>query len=299
MATNGSSSATTGQDIPVKLTTAQTAEEEVRPNVLAHLPIRITLHSASAPCPLLHIMSSSRPDCALPFFYPALLPRNNPPLQPTLLSFSFLPFPSPSAPPSLFPSPKKTHTTTNPSLLAQENIATVQSYMSLSYSPTLNTGRECVRHLCTEDSQFVARTTFPDCKTPLDYADSHAGVMASLSGLHIKSMDILFAKNQFVYLRYSATGSHVGKPHNGIEATGKRAHWTASATFELREGRIRCWWKEWDKYVSLFSVSSGSLNRWIKASFQSKWACGRLSKMYLLQWRTEDGAQKLARAHPL
>ena len=48
------------------------------------------------------------------------------------------------------------------------------------------------------------------CDTPLDYADAHAKIMASLSDLHIKSYDILFAKDGHMLLRYSATGSPIG-----------------------------------------------------------------------------------------
>ena len=133
----------------------------------------------------------------------------------------------------------------NPPL--QTNIAVVKQYMALAYSPQLNKGRKTVEHLCTSDSTFVAPTTFPGCETPLDYADSHSKVMASLSDLHIKSIDILFAKNGHVLLRYSATGSHIGEPHNGIEPTGRRAHWTASAIFEVRDGKVHSFTKEWDK----------------------------------------------------
>ena len=101
--------------------------------------------------------------------------------------------------------------------------------------------------LCTSDSTFTAPTTFPACKTPLDYADSHAHVMASIADLHITSYDYIFAKNDLVLLRYSAEGSHCGEPHNGIEASGRKASWTAAAIFELEGGKIKGWTKEWDK----------------------------------------------------
>ncbi len=119
--------------------------------------------------------------------------------------------------------------------------------MRISYSPTENTGADSVRHLCTEDSFFWAPTTFPECKTPLDYADSHARVMDSIADLHIKSYDIAFAKNGHVLLKYSAEGSHCGKPHNGIEATGNKASWYASAIFEVRDGKVYSFTKVWDK----------------------------------------------------
>ncbi|KAL9603492.1 MAG: hypothetical protein Q9219_001179 [cf. Caloplaca sp. 3 TL-2023] len=97
----------------------------------------------------------------------------------------------------------------------QRNISTVKEYMRIAYSPTENKGRSSVAHLCTEDSIFDAPTTFPGCKTPLDYADSHAKVMSAIADLHITSFDIAFAKAGHVLLRYSAEGSHCGKPHNG------------------------------------------------------------------------------------
>jgi predicted ester cyclase len=119
--------------------------------------------------------------------------------------------------------------------------------MAIAYSPTDNKGRISVAHLVAPNATFVAPTTFPECNTPLDYADSHAKVMSALADLHIESFDILFAKGPHVALRYSATGSHCGGPHNGIEKTGERAHWTASALFEVEGGKIKSFTKEWDK----------------------------------------------------
>ncbi|KZF22837.1 NTF2-like protein [Xylona heveae TC161] len=129
----------------------------------------------------------------------------------------------------------------------KENIAVVKEYMRISYSPTENHGRESVQHLCTPDSVFIAPTTFPESHTPLDYADSHAKVMSAIADLHIVSFDVVFAKGPHVLLRYSAEGSHCGKPHNGIEPTGRKAHWTAAAIFEVRDGKVYSFTKEWDK----------------------------------------------------
>lgn len=64
----------------------------------------------------------------------------------------------------------------------------------------------------------------------------------------------------FVSLRYTATGSHVGAPHNGIQPTGRRAQWTACGNFVLdsfnaaagEKPRIRKWLKDWDKMQSEF-----------------------------------------------
>ncbi|KAK0511473.1 hypothetical protein JMJ35_006046 [Cladonia borealis] len=129
----------------------------------------------------------------------------------------------------------------------KKNIAVVLEYMSTAYSPKDNKGRSSVSHLCTTDSTFTAPTTFPNCHTPLDYADSHAHVMSAIADLHIVSYDIVFAKAGHVLLRYSAEGSHCGEPHNGIEPSGRKAKWSAAAIFEVRNGKIHSFTKEWDK----------------------------------------------------
>ena len=82
---------------------------------------------------------------------------------------------------------------------------------------------------------------------PLDYADSHAKVMSAIADLHIISYDIVFSKAGHVLLRYSAEGSHCGQPHNGIEPSGKKAKWTAAAIFEVKDGKVHSFTKEWDK----------------------------------------------------
>ncbi|KAK4690654.1 hypothetical protein P7C71_g6185, partial [Lecanoromycetidae sp. Uapishka_2] len=128
-----------------------------------------------------------------------------------------------------------------------KNIAVVLEYMSTAYSPKDNKGRSSVAHLCTSDSTFSAPTTFPTCKTPLDYAESHSHVMSAIADLHIVSYDIVFAKDGHVLLRYSAEGSHCGEAHNGIEPSGRKAKWTAAAIFEVKDGKVYSFTKEWDK----------------------------------------------------
>ena len=56
----------------------------------------------------------------------------------------------------------------------------------------------------------------------------------------------------FVSLRYTATGSHIGGEHNGIAPTKRKAQWTAAGNFVLDEktGLIQHWWKDWDKMQS-------------------------------------------------
>jgi hypothetical protein len=81
----------------------------------------------------------------------------------------------------------------------------------------------------------------------MDYAQSHSVVMASVNDLHIIRFDQAWAKDGHVLLRYTAEGSHRGKPYKGIEATGKHARWSAAAIFEVEEGKIRSFTKDWDQ----------------------------------------------------
>lgn len=71
--------------------------------------------------------------------------------------------------------------------------------------------------------------------------------MSAIADLHIVSYDIVFAKDGHVLLRYSAEGSHCGQAHNGIEPSGKKAKWTAAAIFEVKDGKVHGFTKEWDK----------------------------------------------------
>ena len=118
---------------------------------------------------------------------------------------------------------------------------------------------------------------------PLDYADSHAKVMSAIADLHIVSYDIVFAKDGHVLLRYSAEGSHCGQPHNGIEPSGRKAQWTASAIFEVKDGKVHSFTKEWDK-----------LNMWK----QLGWVC-TLSEPEFLPLKYSRMAQHLPRLSSL
>lgn len=97
------------------------------------------------------------------------------------------------------------------------------------------------------DACKKAPTTFPGCETPMDYAESHSHVMASVADLHIVCFDQAWAKDGHVLLRYTAEGSHCGEPHNGIEKTGKKAKWGAAAIFEIEDGKVKSFTKDWDK----------------------------------------------------
>lgn len=116
-----------------------------------------------------------------------------------------------------------------------------------------------MKHLCTEDSWFRSPSTFPGCKTPLDYAESHAHVMASVSDLHIVRYDQAWAKDGHVLLRYTAEGSHAGRPYKGVERVEPplKARWSAAAIFEVEDGKVKSFTKDWDQkvmQVSLFSA---------------------------------------------
>ncbi|SPJ83698.1 uncharacterized protein FTOL_10214 [Fusarium torulosum] len=138
---------------------------------------------------------------------------------------------------------------TSPSQTEQEqrNIDLCKEYMRIAYSPTENKGASSVQHLCHPDSWFWAPATFPGCETPMDYADSHSTVMASVADLNIIRFDQTWAKDGHVLLRYTAQGSHCGEPYKGIEKTGKHAQWCAAAIFEVEDGKIRSFTKDWDQ----------------------------------------------------
>ncbi|EYE95241.1 uncharacterized protein EURHEDRAFT_500728 [Aspergillus ruber CBS 135680] len=133
----------------------------------------------------------------------------------------------------------------------EKNITIAKTYMSIAYSPTDNTGARSVSHLCHPDSHFYSPSTFPGCTTPMDYAESHAHVMASVSDLRIVRYDQAWAKDGHVLLRYTAEGSHCGAPYKGIERAEppKRARWSAAAIFEIEGGKVRSFVKDWDQKV--------------------------------------------------
>lgn len=131
----------------------------------------------------------------------------------------------------------------------QKNIDVCKQYMSIAYSPEHNKGGESVQHLCHSDSWFWAPSTFPGCETPMDYATSHATVMKSVNDLRIIRYDQIFAKNGHVLLRYTAEGNFKGEPYNGIPPNGNHARWSAAAIFEVEDGLIRSFTKDWDQKV--------------------------------------------------
>jgi predicted ester cyclase len=94
---------------------------------------------------------------------------------------------------------------------------------------------------------FIAPTTFPDVHTLEEYAQHHGEVMKQVNDLHFVSFDVLFAKQDRVCLRYTAEGSHSGEPHGNINATGKKAQWTATGTFRVENGKLAEFIKDWNK----------------------------------------------------
>lgn len=72
----------------------------------------------------------------------------------------------------------------------------------------------------------------------MDYAASHAAVMASVRDLHIDRYDQAWAKDAHVLLRYTASGSHCGAPYRGIERIEppRKARWSGAC-----EGLVSAW----------------------------------------------------------
>lgn len=156
-----------------------------------------------------------------------------------------------------------------------------QLLCQIAYSPKNNKGASSVAHLCAPGNTFLAPSTFPDVHTAEEYAESHSKVMNALNDLHIIQFDVVVAKGtlillynhflliessnleNFVSLRYTATGSHVGGPHNGIQPTKRKAQWTAAGNFIMDEetGLIKHWWKDWDKMQSKPPFPAGEAGR--------------------------------------
>ncbi|KAK5174168.1 uncharacterized protein LTR77_001248 [Saxophila tyrrhenica] len=141
----------------------------------------------------------------------------------------------------------KTVMTTEQTPEEQKNIDVCKEYMSIAYSPSRNNGGSSVEHLCTSDSWFWAPSTFPGCETPMDYAESHAHVMASVTNLRITRYDQAWAKGGHVLLRYTAEGNFDGKPYKGIQPNGNHARWSAAAIFEVEDGKVKSFTKDWDQ----------------------------------------------------
>jgi predicted ester cyclase len=128
----------------------------------------------------------------------------------------------------------------------QKNLELAKEYISISYDPK-RASADAVRHLCAPGNRFIAPTTFPNVHTLEEYAEDHGKLMKQVSDLHITSFDVLFAKNDRVCLRYSAEGHHKGEAHGQIPPSGKKAQWTACALFQVKDGKLLEFIKDWNK----------------------------------------------------
>jgi predicted ester cyclase len=144
------------------------------------------------------------------------------------------------------PQPSQIAATHDYTLDEQRNINIVSEYMELAYSPG-RASADAVAHLCGPNNRFIAPTTFPGVDTLEGYAEDHGRLMEQVNDLHIVNFDVLFANADRVCLRYTAEGTHGGKPHGDIAATGRTARWTAAALFRIREAKLVEFIKDWNK----------------------------------------------------
>ena len=128
----------------------------------------------------------------------------------------------------------------------EQNLKLAKEYISISYD-SKRASAEAVKHLCAPGNRFIAPTTFPNVHTLEEYAEDHGRLMKQVNDLHITSFDVLFAKGDRVCLRYSAEGHHAGEPHGKSQPTGNKAQWTASALFQVQDGKLSEFIKDWNK----------------------------------------------------
>lgn len=128
----------------------------------------------------------------------------------------------------------------------EQNLRLAKEYISVSYDPK-RASAEAVKHLCAPGNRFIAPTTFPTVHTLEEYAEEHGKLMKQVNDLHIVSYDVLFAKGDRVCLRYTAEGHHKGEPHGDMAPTGRKAQWTASALFRVKDGKLSEFIKDWNK----------------------------------------------------
>ncbi len=128
----------------------------------------------------------------------------------------------------------------------QRNIDLVREYIETSYAPG-RASAQAVAHLCAANNRFVAPTTFPEVHTLEEYAEDHGRLMEQVDNLRIVSFDVLFGCDDRVCVRYTAEGAHLGRPHGDIEPTGRTARWSAAALFQVSEGKLVEFIKDWNK----------------------------------------------------
>lgn len=128
----------------------------------------------------------------------------------------------------------------------QHNLDLVREYMQIAYTPG-RASAQAVAHLCAAGNRFIAPTTFPDVHTLEAYAEDHGRLMEQVSNLRIVSFDVLFGADDRVCLRYTAEGAHCGQPHGDLAPTGRTARWSAAAIFQVRDGKLYEFIKDWNK----------------------------------------------------
>lgn len=128
----------------------------------------------------------------------------------------------------------------------RSNLDLAHEYMRIAYTPGVASAA-AVKRFCAESNRFTGPTTFPGVHTLEDYAEAHRTLMEQLDDLHFVSFDEAFAKGDRVAFRYTAAGTHRGKPHGSIAPTGRRAQWTAAALFRVEGGRLVEFVKDWNK----------------------------------------------------
>jgi predicted ester cyclase len=93
--------------------------------------------------------------------------------------------------------------------------------------------------------------------------------MKQVDDLHFVSFDVLFAKGDRVCLRYTAEGTHGGEPHPEIPPTGRKATWTASALFKVKDRKSTEFIKEWNK-LSMWEQLGWPLEECLTQSVSSR-----------------------------
>jgi hypothetical protein len=71
--------------------------------------------------------------------------------------------------------------------------------------------------------------------------------MKIVADLKIVRFGQAWARDGHVLRRCTAKGSHCGEPYKGIERSMKQARWAAAAVFEVEDGQIRSFTKDWDQ----------------------------------------------------
>jgi len=59
-------------------------------------------------------------------------------------------------------------------------------------------------------------------------------------------IDLIMADDYKVVARFTQSGTHVGEPLLGMNASGRRAEWTEIAVLEVTNGKITKSWYETD-----------------------------------------------------